>query len=199
MASKKKKAKPKQLKKAITLLKHRKVDVEQILLARRQLYLFEVVTEKIAKELVKNIMALDRISNEPIVLYINSPGGSIADGFAIIDCMQSVKSPIITMILGEACSMAGVISVAGDRRVMSKNSVWMAHDGSARPGGKFTDVIHYGEYIKSLQTKMFTFLRQYTKLSEEDLDKAKRGQLWLWQKECAEKGIIDIAIVGEKK
>jgi len=171
--------------------KQRKIDVDQILLSRRQLFLFETIDDKVAKDLVKKMIALDRINHQPIILHINSPGGCISDGFSIVDTMKGIQSPVFTFIIGDACSMAGIIAIAGDFRLMSQNSIWMAHDGSTAPRGKLTDIVHYGKHIEKLQSHMFKFLREHTKLNEEELAKARIGQLWLSPEECKERGIVD--------
>ena len=184
-------AKKKVKKKLVT---SKKIDVDQILLGKRQLFLFDVIDKKLAKELVKKMIALDKISHQPIMLYINSGGGSLDSGYSIIDTMKSIASPVFTLVVGGAYSMAGLISIAGDHRLMTRNSTWMAHDGAVETGGKFNDVIHYGKHIEQTQAHIFQFLREHTKLSEEELDKAKLGQLWLFPEECRERDIVDVVI-----
>ena len=191
--------KPKKRKKSVHKRKRFKIDVDQILLKRRQVFLFSVVKEETIRNIVREIIALDNINNDPIGLYINSPGGSVDDGFALIDTMRGVRSPIITIIMGQACSMAGIISIAGDKRFMTKHSVWMAHDMAGGIRGDYTTkVIDRTEFLKREQRKLNDFLRKHTKLSKAEVEKATHGELWFYPKECLKKGIVDVVIGDEK-
>lgn len=172
-----------------------KIDVDQILLHKRQVFLFGVIDEKLATATVKKLIALDRIKSAPIALYINSPGGTIAEGFAIIDAIKGCNSPIVTLITGRACSMAGLISVAGQARTMTRNSVWMGHDVTSGNIDYVTKIIDHTDYLKELQKRVLDFLRKHTKLSEAELTKARNGELWLYPKDCLKKGIVD-KIIG---
>lgn len=174
------------------------IDINQLLLHSRQLFLMGEVNEKRVNPLIAQIMALQLISDDPIVLWINSPGGYLTYGFSLIDTMRLSKVPIYTVIKGQACSMAGLISIAGHKRYMTENSIWMAHD-------IHSGVIDYGEKIKaraeqmlSEQGKVFEFLKGNTKLDRKDLKKAKYQELWLSPKECLDKGIVDMVFNTER-
>ncbi len=187
----KKKDKKKKIKKII--------DIEQILLRSRNLYLFEAIREENSKELIKSMMALDRINTKPIKLWINSPGGSVDCGFAIIDTMANISSPVITIISGEACSMAGFISVAGANRFITKNSTWMGHDMSGGIWGDYTTkVLDRAGFLKKTQKHLQEFLTEHTTLSKADLRKATHGELWLDPYECLKKGIVDGVLATRK-
>ena len=164
---------------------------DQILLSERTILLFDEINQERAYKIVQQLLALDKISHQPILLAINSPGGSVSDGFAIIDAIKGIKSSVITLITGEACSMAGIISIAGDHRIMSPTAVWMAHNMRA-------GVIDYVEKIKDraefyawYEDKCTDFLKAHTKLSREDITKAINGELWLDAKKALKKGVVD--------
>ena len=168
-----------------------KIDIEQILLQKRQLFVFGEINEKLAYHITRQLVALAQISDEPIAMYINSPGGGVDDGFAIIDCMKGLAPMIITLVVGSACSMAGLISIAGDKRMMTTNSIWMAHDLRAGIIDYASKIEDRAEYYKKEQAKLFKFLRDHTKLSEKEIQKAIHGELWVYPEECLKKGIID--------
>ncbi len=177
-----------------TEISSKKIEIDQILLHHRQLFIFDKITSELANQINKTLIGLDRVNNKPIVLRINSEGGSLYAGFSIIDTMKTIKSPVITCIVGCACSMAGIISIAGDKRLMTKYSVWMAHDVSAYSEDYISKMIDYTEYLKENQKRVFEFLGRYTKLSQQELTKAKNGELWFFAKEAKRKGICDIVI-----
>ena len=172
------------------------IDIDQILLTHRQLFLFGVVDEKLSSSIIKRLIALDRISHKKSInLYINSVGGDVGCGYAIIDTMNGIKAPITTIITGEACSMAGLISIAGDRRAMTVNSYWMGHDLSGGIGGDYTTkVLDRAEYLKRYQKQLEEFIKEHTNLTDKEIVKGRHGELWLDAYECLKKGIIDILI-----
>lgn len=169
---------------------------DQILLNERTVLLFGEIDERMAYRTVEKLMALDKVSNDPILLLINSPGGSCSDGFAIIDAIKGIRSNVVTLVTGEACSMAGFISVAGDRRIISSTAIWMAHNMRA-------GIIDYVEKMKDrvkfyswYEDKANDFLKKHTKLSHQDIQKAINGELWLDAKEALKKGVVD-KVIGE--
>lgn len=171
--------------------------IDQMLLRARNLFLFGAIDEKLSKELVKQILALNILNkleheNQPILIRINSGGGQISAGLSIIDAIKYVKAPIMTLISGEACSMAGLISVMGDKRIMTKNSVWMAHPPA---GGVRHDYFQFErDRIKSLELYekiIEQILKKKTKLTKTEVKKAKHGELWLDAQQCKKKGIVD--------
>ena len=168
------------------------IKIDQILLHNRQIFLTGVINDEKTHEINTKLHALNAYSpGTSIILWINSPGGSIQDGLAIIDCMTGIESPVITIINGSACSMAGVISIFGTRRMMTKNSTWMAHDVTTFHYDYLTKAEDRFEYSKKLASTIMKMFRNKTKLQEKDLEKARHGELWLNSKECKKKGIIE--------
>lgn len=177
------------------LIRSKDIDTDQSLLQSRCLFLFGAVDTKSTKELVKNLLALDLKSQKPIALYINSPGGNIADGFGIIDIMNKLRSPVVTVIVGKACSMAGLISVVGHKRLISKDSVWMGHPGATSMEDYFPFIEDRMKLIKLYENKIQSILTNNTKLSSREISKVlNSGELWFDAKECKEKGIVDYIV-----
>lgn len=183
----------KPVKEPVKTLSH-DIDIDQLMLHSRQLHLTGMIGSKVVQPLIKQIMGLQLISDDPIILWINSGGGYIADGFALIDCIRMSKVPVYTVIRGHACSMAGIISISGHSRLMTENSWFMAHDIHA-------GVIDYGEKIKARiefitreQAQAFNFLKENSKLTDSELEYAKNKELWLNPDQCLEKGVVDQVI-----
>lgn len=178
------------------------IDIDQLLLHTRELYLYGEINTKSSFRLIRQLSGLAQLSNEPIALWINSPGGSVIDSFAIIDAIKGIKCPVYTIISGFACSGAGLISLAGDKRVITEYSRWMAHNMAC---GGYDDADKFftrtDEYHKPLHKQIFQFYRDHTKLTEADLEKARYKELWLTPKEAEEKGVVDgvVTYKGDKK
>ena len=167
--------------------------VDDLLLKDRRLFLYGEVKEENMEKLVKSLFVLDAINDKkPIYLYINSPGGSVSDGFSLINTIKMIKSPVVTVITGEACSMGGLISIVGKQRLMTKNTFWMGHDMRGGIWGDYSGKIeHRAEFIKKCWKMIENHLRQYTKLTEKELETLRNGELWLTPEESLKKGIID--------
>lgn len=167
--------------------------IDDILTKQRKLFLYGEVVFQNMERLCKCLLVLDEMnSKKPIYLYINSPGGSVSDGFALINTIKLIKAPVITIINGEACSMGGLISIVGKKRYMAKTSFWLAHDLRGGIWGDYSGKIEFrAEYLKKLWKTIENHLKTYTNLTDEEIKLARNGELWLDAQECLSKGIID--------
>lgn len=169
-----------------------KIEADQILLQSREIFLTEAIDEKASAKIVKELLALDKLNHKSITLWINSPGGTVHGGLAIVDIIKKISSPITTIIIGKACSIAGIISLVGKKRLMTANSVWMAHDMSGGVGSDYTSkVLSRTKFLKQYRELLLQILINKTKLTKLDLTKALNGELWLFPEECKIKGIVD--------
>ena len=168
-----------------------------ILDKRRIVTLIGEVDEELSKKAIKELIKLDYLSNKPITILINYPGVDCTEGLAIIVAMKMCNSPVNTIVTGMCASMAGIISVCGDIRVITKNAFWMAHPMAGGTYDYKQHLIDYVDFIKVLDVKMSAILSTHTKLTKEDVEKFKHGQLWLDAKQCIEKGVCD-EIINEE-
>ena len=166
--------------------------INDLILKQREIFLYDEVSDASILRLIKEIKVLDNINHKPIKLYINSGGGSTTCGLALINVMQEVKSKIITIINTEACSMASQISVAGNERYIVSNGFWMAHDMSGGITGDYSGKVKYrAEFLERHFKVLEDSYKQFTKLTNKDLEIARNGELWLDAKQCLAKGIVD--------
>ncbi len=172
-------------------------DVNLTLLGNRQLFLFDDINDSSAVGTVKKMYALDTVNQNPIMLYINSGGGSASAGLSIMNAMRTIDSPIVTVISGEVCSMGTYIAMAGNKRVCYEDSSWMAHDLTDFVEDTSQKIIDRAAYLKVFCKIMSDKLRKYTNLSEKEIEKARNGELWLTADELLDKGIVDEIIVNE--
>jgi ATP-dependent protease ClpP protease subunit len=114
-------------------------------------------------------------------------------GNAIIEAMLRAKSAIITVVSGEACSMAGMVSIHGDKRLIESSAYWMAHDimGGVDGDDYLSKMRKRVEYVSRLQEDMKQMFITKTKLTEKEIDQALYGELWLGAEDCIKKGIAD--------
>jgi ATP-dependent Clp protease, protease subunit len=158
----------------------------------RYILLYDEIDEFSAKEVNTKLIAMSiKNPRKPILLEICSGGGSVGHGITIMNTIRTIPCPVITYINGEACSMAGIISVVGDQRRIAPTSYWMGHPISDCVGGTPQTIKDRGLYLEKLETDLQAIFAEKTKLNAEEFQKMLRGELWLNAQECLDKGIVD--------
>jgi ATP-dependent Clp protease protease subunit len=132
---------------------------------------------------------------DPLTFIINSEGGSVNDGFAIIDVMETSRLPIHTVGTGLIASMALLISSAGHKgtRTLTKNTEIMAHQWMGGMEGKFHELMAVtNEHLRLKQLFVQHFLRHST-MAEKQINDVlfAPSDRWLSPKECKKYGLCD--------
>lgn len=128
---------------------------------------------------------------QPIWLYINSPGGSVYDGMAIIDTIKTIKAPVYTVVCGLAASMGSAILSAGDKRFATKNSTVMLHQASSGTKGNVQDqVVALNETIRMNNLLVEMIANNCGKTKEEVLAATNRDY-FLSAEQAVEFKIVD--------
>lgn len=108
-------------------------------------------------------------SRKPIKLYINSPGGDMYEGFALIDAIQLSTTPVYTYNVGMCASMGFLIYIAGHKRFSFPRAMYLLHDGfngSVNTTSKFLDTADFSKRYEKEVIK--TYVLQQTKIGEKD-------------------------------
>lgn len=171
-------------------------DIYSKLLEQRIIFINGEINDTMSNLVISELLYLDSLNNNTIDIYINSPGGSVTSGLAIIDTMNFIKSNIRTTVTGMAASMASIILASGTKgmRHSLKNSEVMIHQPLGNTSGQATDILIQAKRIetkKKLLNKMLaTLTNQPLKKIEKDTERDK----YLSSKEALEYGLIDIII-----
>ncbi|MBA2279348.1 ATP-dependent Clp protease proteolytic subunit [Candidatus Saccharibacteria bacterium] len=175
----------------------RAYDIYSRLLKDRIIFMGEDVNPHTANLIVAQILFLDNQSSDnPVHLYINSPGGSVYDALAIYDTMKFVKSPIHTYGIGMQASAAAFILSSGQKgkRFLLPHATVMIHQPSSGTRGKVTDQeIDLKESLrvkKLLENIMAKNTGQKIERIHEDMERDK----WLDAEEAKDYGIVDQVI-----
>ena len=141
----------------------------------------------------KDIPANER---KPITIYINSCGGSVVDGFGIIDAILASETPVYTVNLAACFSMGLLIFMAGHKRYAMPSSEFLLHDGQT--GGvdsssKFKDRLNFELNQVEEMTKKYVI--SHSNISEKDFDSNYRREWYFLPIEGKELGVVDY-IVG---
>lgn len=143
--------------------------------------------QKVASDLLKGLHILDNLRpEEPIRLIINNMGGEAGHGLAIYDAIRNCNSEVHAYVYGHCYSMAAWVIQAADRRIMSKNSIMMIHNGEGTKDelDKQIDEVCIDIMLSRMREKK-------PKFSRTQLDKMLLKDTYLWPHEALELGLID--------
>jgi len=129
-----------------------------------------------------------------IKLRINSYGGSLFAGLAILDTIRGLKSQVHTYVDGAAASAATIISVAGAKRFIGKNSLMLIHQLSTGNYGKYSELEDDMENNKRLMKAIKDIYKQYTKVPMKQIDEILKHDLWFDSAKCLELGLVDTVL-----
>lgn len=126
-----------------------------------------------------------------IKLRINSYGGSLFAGLAVLDTIRNLRSEVHTYVDGSAASAATIISIAGAKRYIGKNSMMLIHQLSTGTYGKFSELEDDMENNKRLMKMIKDIYKQYTKVPMKNIDEILKHDLWFDSAKCLEFGLVD--------
>ena len=174
--------------------RERVYDLASCMLANRIILLTEPINDETAAAITSQLLYLEaENSDEPITIYINSPGGSISSGFAIYDVMNKIKCPVHTMVMGIAASMAAFILCSGSRgnRYALPNASIMIHQPKGAVEGQAADVEIYAKRLVDLRQELYKIMAKNTGMSYEEMAYACERDNYLSPKKALEMGFID--------
>ena len=131
------------------------------------------------------------VSQMELKLFIDSGGGSIPDGFDLIDFIDKYPIPVTTIGTGTVASMAVPILLAGKKRYLTANSHVLIHQFRAGFYGKRQDILDMLKHLEKVHDQLVGFISSRTKLSKKDVDEMMKSETWLTAKEAIEYGIAD--------
>ena len=175
----------------------RSYDIFSRLLKDRIIYLGEDVNPTTSSLIVAQMLFLE--SEDPdkeIYFYINSPGGSITDGMAIVDTMNYIKCPFETVCVGLAASMGAVLLTAGEKgkRFAMPNSEIMIHQpliGGGGLQGQATEIKIHADHLVRTREKLNKFLSERTGKPLDVIEKDTERDNYMTAEEALEYGLID--------
>jgi ATP-dependent Clp protease protease subunit len=172
----------------------RAYDIYSRLLKERIIFLGDAIEDHLANLVIAQLLFLDSEDPEKdISLYINSPGGVVNAGLAIYDTMQYLRSPVSTICIGMAASMAAVLLAAGakGKRYALPNSRIMIHQGSGGFRGNAPDAIIQMKEWEFLVQRNNEILSRHTGQPLEKVIKDTDRDYFMSPEEAMDYGIID--------
>ena len=125
---------------------------------------------------------------DEIDVYINSYGGEVAEGLAIYSALKRHKAKVTTWCDGFACSIASVIFMAGDTRIMSNASLLMIHNAWTRASGNANELRKQADDLDTITQASINAYMEKVNISEEELKELLDEEKWLSPQEALGKG-----------
>jgi ATP-dependent Clp protease protease subunit len=179
----------------------REVDVFSRLMADRIIFMGTGVDDNIANIIVAQLLFLESAdAKKDILMYINSPGGSVYAGLGIYDTMQYVRPDVATVCTSLAASMGAVLlagGAAGKRSALPHARV-MIHQPSGGAQGTSVDIEITTREIVKLRHELYEILANHTGQSAEQIAIDSDRDKWLKATEAKEYGLIDEVLTRDK-
>ena len=189
------------------ILEERQLNVTQMdvfsrLMMDRIIFLGTEIDDYTANTLQAQLLYLD--SADPckdIIIYINSPGGSVYAGLGIYDTMQFINSPVATICTGMAASMAAVLLVAGNdgRRSALKHSRVMIHQPMGGAQGQASDIEITAREIQKLKQELYTIIADHSHTPYDKVWADSDRDHWMTAQEALDYGMIDQILEKQNK
>jgi ATP-dependent Clp protease, protease subunit len=175
--------------------------IDLALLKSRRIFFSDVVDSSSAKDAIRKLWYLEITDpGKPILFVINSPGGAVDSGFAILDQVYMISSPVTTLITGLAASMGSVLGLcaAPGRRFATPHSRIMIHQPAihAVVKGQATDLEIQAKEVLKTRHAIIDLYVQATGKSFEEIGKAIDRDMWMSPEEALKFGLLDKVVTS---
>lgn len=184
-----------------TNIGERAYDIYSRLLKDRIIVLSDMVNHVTASLIVAQMLFLEAEDpTKDILFYINSPGGSVTEGFAIYDTMQYVKADVSTICVGMAASMGAFLLAAGakGKRFALPNSEIMIHQPLGGTRGPATDIKIHTDWLLKIKSRINRILSERTGQPLEKIEQDTERDFFMSSDEAKEYGIVDEILAARK-
>ncbi|MBS1914378.1 MAG: ATP-dependent Clp protease proteolytic subunit [Bacteroidetes bacterium] len=172
------------------------------LLKERIIFLDAPVSDEVSSIVISSLIFLE--SEDPakdIIMYVNSPGGSVSAGMAIYDTMQYIRPDVSTICIGMAASMSQVLLCAGakGKRMALPNSRIMMHQPSGGSQGQTTEIEIYLKEMIRMREQLYNIISVH---SGQDVEKIRRDadrDYWMSPQDAVDYGLIDRVLNSRKE
>ncbi|MGT2755609.1 ATP-dependent Clp protease proteolytic subunit [Streptococcus ovuberis] len=174
----------------------RSYDIYSRLLKDRIIMLTGPVEDNMANSVIAQLLFLDaQDPTKDIYLYVNTPGGSVSAGLAIVDTMNFIKADVQTIVMGTAASMGTIIASSGakGKRFMLPNAEYMIHQPMGGTGGgtQQTDMAIAAEHLLKTRDRLEKILAKNSGKTVKQIHKDAERDYWLTAEETLAYGFID--------
>ena len=162
----------------------------------RQILLSGEVNKALAEKIIRQLLILEADSEEPIYIFIDSPGGDVDAGYAIFDMIRFVKAPVYCIGMGLVASAGALILLAADksRRLGLPNSHYLIHQPLSGIKGVATDIEIHAREIEKTRAKINALIAEETGKELAQVEKDTDRDYWMSATEALDYGLISKVI-----
>ena len=175
---------------------------------RNHIYFYSDVNKKSAmdlniklKDVEKEILEMYKSHNfhkEYIYLHINSYGGCVFSCLSIIDTINNLKVPVVSIVEGAAASAATMISIVCDQRLIHQNAYMLIHQLSSSYWGKMDQIEEEITNLKELMEKIKQIYNKHSNINNQQIDEILKHDYWWNAQTCIKHGLVDKIINNQK-
>ena len=172
----------------------RSYDIYSRLLRERIVMIGTPIDDVVANSVIAQLLFLESENvDTDVVLYLNTPGGSVSAGLAIYDTMQYIKPDIQTWCVGQAYSMGAVLLAGGasKKRYALPHSSVLIHQPMGGVSGQASDISIHAQEILRIRKELYSILARHSGQNEEKIETDADRDFFMNAKEACEYGLID--------
>lgn len=172
----------------------------QKLLKTRTILLSGPIDKELGEKVIKQLLLLEAESDDPVKVFIDSPGGDADAGYAIFDMLRFVKPEVITIGMGTVASAAALVHLAAKKknRLSLPNAHFLIHQPLSGMRGVATEIEIHAKELEKLRNKINILIAEETGRDVEQVSKDTDRDYWLSAEEAKDYGLIE-KIISERK
>ena len=162
------------------------------MLKTRTILISGEINKELAERVVRQLIILETESDEPIYVFIDSPGGDADAGYAIFDMIRFVKPQVYTVGMGLVASAGSLILLAADKdhRVATPNSHYLIHQPLSGMRGVATEIEIHAKEIERMKARINKLISEETGQPIEKVEKDTDRDFWMNAEEAKEYGLV---------
>ncbi len=161
-------------------------------LKTRQILLTGEVNKALAEKIIKQLLILEADNNDPIYVYIDSPGGDADAGYAILDMIRFINAPVYTIGMGLVASAGALILLSSpkDKRLALPNSHYLIHQPLSGIKGVATEIEIHAREIEKMRARINNLISKETGKALKQVEKDTDRDFWMDAEEAKEYGLV---------
>jgi ATP-dependent Clp protease, protease subunit len=168
------------------------------MLKTRTILLSGEIRKGLAEKTIRQLLLMEAMSDEPVRIFIDSPGGDADAGYAIFDMIRFIKPPVYTIGMGLVASAAAIIQLAApkERRLGLPNSHYLIHQPLSGIRGVATDIEIHARELEKLRAKINCLIAEETGNPAQQVEKDTDRDYWMSAQEAVKYGLINKVITN---